>query len=521
MDISGVLGSHVDEKDLRGRNVMSAWPGLTLDGAGIEVSSFEDPSKYKEGVQSCHVVALRPRWRSSQCLAETLIRTRYIMVRTETSPEDVGGMHSAVGILTARGGMTSHAAVVARGWGKCCVSGCSDIQVNDHEKVVVIGDNVISEGEWISLNGSTGEVILGKQALSPPALSDDLEIFMSWADEIRNLKVLANADTPEDAITARKNGAQGIGLCRTEHMFFASDERIKAVRMMIMAVTQEQRKAALDLLLPYQRSDFEGIFRAMDGLPVTIRLLDPPLHEFLPEGDLDQIVSELTSQTGMKEEEIFSRIEKLSEVNPMLGFRGCRLGISYPELTEMQARAVFQAAVSVSSHGITVLPEIMVPLELRHQVSLIRNVAEKVFSEMGTSLSYKVGTMIEVPRAALIADEIANEAEFFSFGTNDLTQMTFGYSRDDVGKFLPIYLAAGILQHDPFEVLDQKGVGQLIKICTEKGRAAKPNLKIGICGEHGGEPSSVAFFAQLGLDYVSCSPFRVPIARLAAAQVAA
>jgi pyruvate,orthophosphate dikinase len=264
----------------------------------------------------------------------------------------------------------------------------------------------------------------------------------------------------------------------------------------------------------------------MDGLPVTIRLLDPPLHEFLPEGDLDQIVSELTSQTGMKEEEIFSRIEKLSEVNPMLGFRGCRLGISYPELTEMQARAVFQAAVSVSSHGITVLPEIMVPLvgtpqELRHQVNLIRNVAEKVFSEMGTSLSYKVGTMIEVPRAALIADEIANEAEFFSFGTNDLTQMTFGYSRDDVGKFLPIYLAAGILQHDPFEVLDQKGVGQLIKICTEKGRAANPNLKIGICGEHGGEPSSVAFFAQLGLDYVSCSPFRVPIARLAAAQVAA
>ncbi|WJX96057.1 pyruvate, phosphate dikinase [Trifolium repens] len=493
---------------------------------------FEDPSKYKEEVIATGLPA-SPGAAVGQVVFTAEDAEEWhaqgksvILVRTETSPEDVGGMHSAVGILTARGGMTSHAAVVARGWGKCCVSGCSDIQVNDHEKVVVIGDSVISEGEWISLNGSTGEVILGKQALSPPALSDDLEIFMSWADEIRNLKVLANADTPEDAITARKNGAQGIGLCRTEHMFFASDERIKAVRMMIMAVTQEQRKAALDLLLPYQRSDFEGIFRAMDGLPVTIRLLDPPLHEFLPEGDLEQIVSELTSQTGMKEEEIFSRIEKLSEVNPMLGFRGCRLGISYPELTEMQARAVFQAAVSVSSHGITVLPEIMVPLvgtpqELRHQVNLIRNVAEKVFSEMGTSLSYKVGTMIEVPRAALIADEIANEAEFFSFGTNDLTQMTFGYSRDDVGKFLPIYLAAGILQHDPFEVLDQKGVGQLIKICTEKGRAANPNLKIGICGEHGGEPSSVAFFAKLGLDYVSCSPFRVPIARLAAAQVAA
>ncbi|KAJ1427246.1 Pyruvate/Phosphoenolpyruvate kinase-like domain superfamily [Sesbania bispinosa] len=472
---------------------------------------FEDPSTYKDKVIATGLPA-SPGAAVGQIVFTADDAEEWhaqgksvILVRTETSPEDIGGMHAAAGILTARGGMTSHAAVVARGWGKCCVSGCSDIQVNDVEKVVIVRDKVIMEGEWLSLNGTTGEVILGKHPLSPPSLSDDLETFMSWADEIRHLKVLANADTPEDAITARKNGAQGIGLCRTEHMFFASDERIKAVRMMIMAITPEQRKAALDLLLPYQRSDFEGIFRAMDGLPVTIRLLDPPLHEFLPEGDLEQIVSELTSQTGMKEEEIFSRIEKLSEVNPMLGFRGCRLGISYPELTEMQARAVFQAAVSVSNHGITVLPEIM---ELRHQVSLIRNVAKKVFSETGSSLSYKVGTMIEVPRAALIADEIANEAEFFSFGTNDLTQMTFGYSRDDVGKFLPIYLSAGILQHDPFEVLDQKGVGQLIKICTEKGRAARPNLKVGICGEHGGEPSSVAFFAQLGLDYVSCSPFR-------------
>ncbi|KAF9673338.1 hypothetical protein SADUNF_Sadunf10G0013600 [Salix dunnii] len=408
-----------------------------------------------------------------------------ILVRTETSPEDVGGMHAAAGILTARGGMTSHAAVVARGWGKCCVSGCSDIHVNDAEKVVVIGNVVISEGEWISLNGSTGEVVLGKQPLSPPALSGDLETFMSWADKIRRIKVMANADTPEDALTARKNGAQGIGLCRTEHMFFASDERLKAVRRMIMAV--------------------------------TIRLLDPPLHEFLPEGDLEQIVSELTTETGMMEDEVLSRIEKLSEVNPMLGFRGCRLGISYPELTEMQARAIFQAAVSMSSQGVTVLPEIM---ELGHQMSLIRNVAKKVFSEMGVTLSYKVGTMIEIPRAALVADEIAKQAEFFSFGTNDLTQMTYGFSRDDVGKFLPIYLSKGILQSDPFEVLDQKGVGQLIKIATEKGRAARPSLKVGICGEHGGEPSSVAFFAEAGLDYVSCSPFRVPIARLAAAQVA-
>uniref|UniRef100_A0A7N0UNK5 Pyruvate, phosphate dikinase n=1 Tax=Kalanchoe fedtschenkoi TaxID=63787 RepID=A0A7N0UNK5_KALFE len=448
-----------------------------------------------------------------------------ILVRTETSPEDVGGMHAATGILTARGGMTSHAAVVARGWGKCCVSGCSEIRVNDAEKVVTIGEHVIKEGDWLSLNGSTGEVILGKQPLAPPALSGDLETFMSWADQVRRLKVMANADTPEDALTARNNGAQGIGLCRTEHMFFASDERIKAVRKMIMAVTYEQRKAALDLLLPYQKSDFEGIFRAMDGLPVTIRLLDPPLHEFLPEGNLDEIVGELTAETGMSADDVYSRIEKLSEVNPMLGFRGCRLGISYPELTEMQARAIFQAAVSMTHQGFTVLPEIMVPLvgtpqELSHQVKLIRNVADKVFSETGTTLSYKVGTMIEIPRAALIADEIAEEAEFFSFGTNDLTQMTFGYSRDDVGKFLPIYLSQGILQSDPFEVLDQKGVGQLIKFATEKGRGARPSLKVGICGEHGGEPSSVAFFAEAGLDYVSCSPFRVPIARLAAAQVA-
>ncbi|KAJ6771054.1 PYRUVATE PHOSPHATE DIKINASE [Salix koriyanagi] len=492
---------------------------------------FENPSAYQDKVVATGLPA-SPGAAVGQVVFSTDDAEEWhaqgksvILVRTETSPEDVGGMHAAAGILTARGGMTSHAAVVARGWGKCCVSGCSDIHVNDADKVVVIGDAVISEGEWISLNGSTGEVVLGKQPLSPPALSGDLETFMSWADKIRRIKVMANADTPEDALTARKNGAQGIGLCRTEHMFFASDERLKAVRRMIMAVTTEQRKAALDLLLPYQRSDFEGIFRAMDGLQVTIRLLDPPLHEFLPEGDLEQIVSELTTETGMMEDEVLSRIEKLSEVNPMLGFRGCRLGISYPELTEMQARAIFQAAVSMSNQGVTVLPEIMVPLvgtpqELENQMSLIRNVAKKVFSEMGVTLSYKVGTMIEIPRAALVADEIAKQAEFFSFGTNDLTQMTYGFSRDDVGKFLPIYLSKGILQSDPFEVLDQKGVGQLIKIATERGRAARPSLKVGICGEHGGEPSSVAFFAEAGLDYVSCSPFRVPIARLAAAQVA-
>eukprot|EP00262_Sarcandra_glabra_P005606 TRINITY_DN17337_c0_g1_i1.p1 TRINITY_DN17337_c0_g1~~TRINITY_DN17337_c0_g1_i1.p1 ORF type:complete len:964 (+),score=218.38 TRINITY_DN17337_c0_g1_i1:131-3022(+) len=492
---------------------------------------FEDPSAYKDkviatglpaspGAAVGQIVFSADDAEASHSQGKTVI-----LVRTETSPEDVGGMHAATGILTARGGMTSHAAVVARGWGKCCVSGCSDIRVNDTDKEVVIGKKVLREGEWLSLNGSTGEVIMGKQPLSPPALSSDLETFMSWVDELRHLKVMANADTPDDALTARNNGAQGIGLCRTEHMFFASDERIKAVRQMIMALTLEQRKAALDLLLPYQRSDFEGIFRAMDGLPVTIRLLDPPLHEFLPEGDIEEIVTELSSDTGMTEDEVFSRIEKLSEVNPMLGFRGCRLGITYPELTEMQVRAIFEAAIGMRNHGFKVHPEIMVPLvgtpqELGNQVNLIRGIAEKVFSEMGTSISYKVGTMIEIPRAALVADEIAEQAEFFSFGTNDLTQMTFGYSRDDVGKFLPIYLSKGILQSDPFEVLDRKGVGQLIKLATENGRRARPDLKVGICGEHGGEPSSVAFFAEAGLDYVSCSPFRVPIARLAAAQVA-
>ncbi|KAI0489448.1 hypothetical protein KFK09_029291 [Dendrobium nobile] len=492
---------------------------------------FENPSAYKDQVIATGLPA-SPGAAVGQVVftaedAETWHAQgkSAILVRTETSPEDVGGMHAAAGILTARGGMTSHAAVVARGWGKCCISGCSDIRISESQKIIAVGDKVIHEGDWLSLNGSTGEVVLGKQPLAPPALSGDLGTFMSWVDEKRKLKVMANADTPEDAQTARNNGAEGIGLCRTEHMFFASDERIRAVRQMIMAVTPQLRQKALDLLLPYQRSDFEGIFRAMDGLPVTIRLLDPPLHEFLPEGNIEDIVNELTLQTGMTEDEIISRVEKLSEVNPMLGFRGCRLGISYPELTEMQAQAIFEAAISMSSQGVKVFPEIMVPLvgtpqELGHQVNLVHNIAEKVFSTLNAKVSYKVGTMIEIPRAALVADEIAEHAEFFSFGTNDLTQMTFGYSRDDVGKFLPIYLSKGILQNDPFEVLDQKGVGQLVRIATERGRRARPDLKIGICGEHGGEPSSVSFFAEVGLDYVSCSPFRVPIARLAAAQVA-
>ncbi|XP_066377778.1 pyruvate, phosphate dikinase 2-like isoform X2 [Miscanthus floridulus] len=448
-----------------------------------------------------------------------------VLVRTETSPEDVGGMHAAAGILTARGGVTSHAAVVARGWGKCCVAGCSSIHVNDAEKVVVVGDQVLCEGDWLSLNGSTGDVILGKLPLSPPSLSADLEIFLSWVDEVKQIKVMVNADTPADALTGRKNGAQGIGLCRTEHMFFSSDERIKAMRQMIMADSAEQRQKALDLLLPYQRVDFEGIFRAMAGLPVTIRLLDPPLHEFLPEGNIEDIVHMLSCHTNSTHEEILARIEKISEVNPMLGFRGCRLGISYPELTAMQACAIFEAAIAVNDQGFQVFPEIMVPLvgtpqELEQQMSVIHQVAHKVFANSETTIRYKIGSMIEVPRAALIADEIAELAEFFSFGTNDLTQLTFGYSRDDVSKFLPTYISQGILQHDPFEVFDQKGVGELVKIATARGRRSRPDLEVGICGEHGGEPSSVAFFAKAGLDYVSCSPFRVPIARLAAAQAA-
>ncbi|GJM88546.1 hypothetical protein PR202_ga04620 [Eleusine coracana subsp. coracana] len=510
-----------EDLDTMKENMPEAYAEL-VENCNILESHYKDMMDIEFTVQENRLWMLQCR--SGKRTGQGAVKIAVDLVRTETSPEDVGGMHAAAGILTARGGMTSHAAVVARGWGKCCVSGCSSVRVNDAEKTVTIGDKLLQEGDWLSLNGSTGEVILGKQPLAPPALSGDLGTFMSWVDAVRQLKVMANADTPEDALAARNNGAEGIGLCRTEHMFFASDERIKAVRQMIMAPTLELRQKALDRLLPYQRSDFEGIFRAMDGLPVTIRLLDPPLHEFLPEGNIEEIVQELCSETGADQEEALARIEKLSEVNPMLGFRGCRLGISYPELTEMQARAIFEAAIAMSNQGVQVHPEIMVPLvgtpqELNNQVNLIHATANKVFSATGKTVVYKVGTMIEIPRAALVADEIAEHAEFFSFGTNDLTQMTFGYSRDDVGKFLPIYLGQGILQHDPFEVLDQRGVGELIKFATERGRKARPNLKVGICGEHGGEPSSVAFCAKTGLNYVSCSPFRVPIARLAAAQV--
>ncbi|BBM69139.1 pyruvate, phosphate dikinase [Rhodothermus marinus] len=445
---------------------------------------------------------------------------RVILVRVETSPEDVGGMHAAEGILTSRGGMTSHAAVVARGWGKPCVAGCGDIVIDYKTKTFRAGDVVVKEGDWISINGSTGEVILGKEELVEPSLSGDFARFMEWVDEFRTLGVRTNADTPQDARKAVEFGAEGIGLCRTEHMFFEGD-RILAMREMILASTLEERKAALAKLLPYQKEDFRGIFREMAGKPVTIRLLDPPLHEFLPHDEKEQ--EELARALNIPVETVRAKVEALKEFNPMLGHRGCRLGITYPEITEMQTRAILEAAVELKQEGVEVHPEIMVPLvgtreEIEHQRRVIEETAEKVFQEKGDRVDYLVGTMIEVPRAALVADQIAEVAEFFSFGTNDLTQLTFGYSRDDAGKFLPYYIENKILKDDPFQTLDQEGVGQLVRMGTERGRATRPSLKVGICGEHGGDPASVAFCYEVGLDYVSCSPFRVPIARLAAAQ---
>jgi pyruvate,orthophosphate dikinase len=445
---------------------------------------------------------------------------RVVLVRVETSPDDVGGMDAAEGILTSRGGMTSHAAVVARGWGKPCVAGCDDIVINYNTQSFTNGIVTINKGDWISINGSTGEVIEGKHDLVDPELSGEFSTFMTWADNFRTMGVRANADTPEDATQAIEFGAEGIGLCRTEHMFF-DPERISIMREMILSESEEERRQALNRLLPFQRQDFEGIFRAMDGYPVTIRLLDPPLHEFLPSEEADQ--KQLAEKMGIDAEVVHDKIEALDEFNPMLGHRGCRLGVTYPEITEMQARAILEAAVNVYQDDVDVHPEIMVPLvgtleEFAHQKSIIYNTAQLVFEEKGTEIPFLVGTMIEIPRAALLADEIAEEAEFFSFGTNDLTQLTFGYSRDDAGKFLPFYAEHGILQSDPFQVLDQRGVGQLVSVGTDRGRSTNENLKVGICGEHGGEPSSVGFCYDAGLNYVSCSPFRVPIARLAAAQ---
>lgn len=445
-----------------------------------------------------------------------------IMVRTETSADDLKGMAIANGILTARGGMTSHAAVVARGMGKCCVAGAGEIKVNYKERTMTVGNAVYKEGDWISLNGSSGVVYEGKIKTMDPQLSEDFGELMVIADDVATMKVRTNADTPDTARIAREFGAQGIGLCRTEHMFFEGG-RLKTMREMILAEDEAGRRKALDKLLPIQRGDFEEIFEAMAGLPVTIRLLDPPLHEFVPVDKANQ--QELADEMSLTLEEIQDKVEDLHELNPMLGHRGCRLGNTYPEITEMQARAIIEAALNLKAKGVEAHPEIMVPLtgtvnEMIMQDRIIRNTVEKVFAERKDSIHYLVGTMIEIPRAALMAYKIARHADFFSFGTNDLTQMTYGYSRDDAGKFLPIYLEKGILKANPFEVLDQDGVGQLIEMATVRGRNFNKMLKVGICGEHGGEPKSVEYFNKQGLDYVSCSPYRVPIARLAAAQAA-
>src|ERR1041385_8462755 len=455
-----------------------------------------------------------------------------ILVRAETTPEDIHGMEVAAGILTSRGGMTSHAAVVTRGMGKCCVAGAGDIHVDEKKREMSVKGQSFKGGDWISLDGTTGRVIKGKLGTLDASPDDpELQKLMSWSEPFRTMKVRANADVPRDAIQARTFGAEGIGLCRTEHMFFG-EKKLPHMRAMILASTEKDRRAALKKLLPLQRKDFDGVFKAMDGFPVTIRLLDPPLHEFLPRREdlmVEIAVLEATKPKAPRLKELHKllrRVEELHEFNPMLGHRGCRLGITYPEITEMQARAIFEAALDCQKAGKKVLPEVMIPLtatlkEMQNQAAIVRRVADEVFKEKGAKIEYMVGTMIELPRAALVADEIAKEAEFFSFGTNDLTQTTFGFSRDDINKVLPTYLAEGILKQDPFAVLDQEGVGQLVKLATARGRKTRSNLKVGICGEHGGEPQSVEFCYKTGLNYVSCSPFRVLTARLAAAQAGA
>jgi pyruvate,orthophosphate dikinase len=455
---------------------------------------------------------------------------KVILVRHETNPDDIHGMAVAEGVLTARGGMTSHAAVVARGMGRCCVAGCEAVKVNEQRKQFMVNGHIIRGRDIISLNGTTGEVMLGEVPTIEPELSGEFGEFMKWADQVRRLKVRTNADTPKDAAQAIRFGAEGIGLCRTEHMFFAED-RLPIVQEMILAQTPTDRQAALDKLLPFQRKDFKEIFTAMEGLPVTVRTLDPPLHEFLP--DREELIEEIATLKAKEadeaeieeKEKLLNRVAELHDMNPMLGHRGCRLGIVFPEITEMQARAIFQAACDLAKHRKSVIPEVMIPLvghvnEFKNQKEVVIRVAEETIKKYKVKLNYLVGTMIEIPRACLTADEIASEAEFFSFGTNDLTQMTFGYSRDDAGKFLQYYVDHGILDQDPFVSIDQRGVGELVEMGVKKGRSARKDLKVGICGEHGGEPASVIFCHNVGLDYVSCSPYRVPIARLAAAQAA-
>jgi pyruvate,orthophosphate dikinase len=463
------------------------------------------------------------RFTAEDAVAAAADGHKVVLVRRETSPEDIAGMNTAQGVLTSRGGMTSHAAVVARGMGKPCVAGCGNAVVDAAAGTLTIGDKVFKEGDVITLDGTAGAVIEGAPALVPPRMDDpNVAKIMGWADEFRRLKVRTNADTPHDSQQAREFGAQGIGLCRTEHMFFGED-RIRRMRQMILADDEPGRRAALDHIRPLQQEDFEGIFEAMDGLPVNVRLLDPPLHEFLPQGSRE--IEELAGDLDVSVAHIEHKIETLHEMNPMLGHRGCRLGLTYPEIYEVQVEAIIGAAIAAVKKGVDVHPEIMIPLvgtrrELRDLRRLCIATAERIMKDAGQQIDYKVGTMIEIPRAALTADQVAEEADFFSFGTNDLTQMTFGYSRDDINTFLPIYLGKGILPTDPFQQLDQTGVGQLVEMACQKGRAANPKLHLGICGEHGGDPSSIAFCHKVGLDYVSCSPFRVPIARLAAAQVA-
>ena len=461
---------------------------------------------------------------AEEAIQEASRNHKVILVRLETSPEDIEGMHVSQGILTVRGGMTSHAAVVARGLGTCCVSGCGDINMHDDEGYFEIDGVKYHRGDWISLDGSTGNIYGSAIKTVPASISGDFERFMNWADERRTLKVRTNADTPHDAKQAHEFGAQGIGLVRTEHMFFEGD-RIKAVREMIVSKTAAQRRVALEKILPMQRSDFEGIYEAMQGLPVTIRYLDPPLHEFLPTNSYD--ITQLAKDMHIGLDELKSVISSLHEFNPMMGHRGCRLAISYPEIAEMQTTAVIQAALAVNERhpDWKIEPEIMIPLvgdvaELRYVKKVVCDVADKLIQESEFDMKYHVGTMIEIPRAALLADEIAKEAEFFSFGTNDLTQMTFGFSRDDAGGFLQDYYDKKIFEQDPFAHLDQRGVGKLVKMATELGRSTRPNIKLGICGEHGGDPASIEFCHRVGLNYVSCSPYRVPIARLAAAQAA-
>ena len=447
-----------------------------------------------------------------------------VLVRDETSPEDVHGMHAAAAILTSKGGMTSHAALVARGWGKCCIVGCSSLQINTDEKTLTANGVVLKEGDSLTLNGTAGKVYRGKLGLlnADPRTNKEYAELMTWADEIRTLKVRTNAERPEDSVLARSFGAQGIGLCRTEHMFF-DPKRILAVRKMILAGSEEDRRTAVMELLPYQRDDFRGILEAMNDLPVTIRLLDPPLHEFMPQNN--EQINELADELNISADAIRIRISNLHELNPMLGHRGCRLGIAYPEITEMQSRAIFEATAGLIKNDVNVFPEVMIPLvgtytEFENQEAIVRKIADAVMEENSIKFNYLVGTMIELPRAALTADEIAQKAEFFSFGTNDLTQTTYGFSRDDIGGFLPDYLEQKVLAHDPFQSLDQSGVGQLVKMGVDKGRSIRENLKIGICGEHGGDPASIDFCHRVGLDYVSCSPYRVPVARLAAAHSA-